>query len=86
MVTLQELFESQSQSGSMFSYINDQTGFAGGDKFENEAEVRDYFNDVNNLFTDGEPIPQNILDEMAQMVIDNGWWMRSVEPFEKEEI
>ncbi len=78
MVTLQELFEAQTTSGSMFDYINDQTGFAGGDKFENEEEVRDYFNDVNNLFTDGEPIPQNILDEMVQMVIDNGWWMRSI--------
>lgn len=71
--TLHELYESQSLSGSMFDYINDQTGFAEGDEFENEEQVRDYFDHMNELFNDGEPIPQHILDEMAEMVIDEGW-------------
>ena len=85
MVTLQELFESQTTSGSMFDFINDQTGFAIGEPWSTEEEVRHYFGYVGEIFP-GEPIPENVLKEMEDMVIDNGWWMRSVEPFEKEEI
>lgn len=79
MATLQEMFENQTSAASMFDYINYQTGFAIGEKWESEAEVRHYFGYVNDLFP-GEPIPENVLKEMEDMVIDNGWWKIESKP------
>ena len=65
-----------------FDAINDATGFAEGDKFENADQVRDYFTTENmeqifEPFAHGDKIPtQDELNEMANAVIENGWHMR----------
>ena len=60
-----------------FDAINDCTGFAQGELFECEEEVRDYFN-VENLemiFREECEWGQEDLDEMADRVVKNGWHM-----------
>lgn len=52
--------------------INEVTGFANGDKFTSENEVRDYFTTRNIDFMFGEcRVEQSELDEMAEFVITN---------------
>lgn len=74
-----------------FDQINDATGFANGEKFSSPAEVRDYFtvDNIREMFggvvVEGERpegegdgciyITQGELDEMAETVIERGWWM-----------
>jgi len=58
--------------------ISDLTGFDSGERFRNDAEVRDYFRAdvINDIFPDDEPIEQAALDAMAAAVIENGWHMK----------
>ncbi|MGW8324124.1 MAG: hypothetical protein ACWGNI_00380 [Desulfobacterales bacterium] len=61
--------------------ISEKTGFDSGEMFSNDAEVRDYFTikSMKQMFGDNleahfpELADQDILDEMADTVIDNGW-------------
>lgn len=63
--------------------ISEKTGFDSGDTFSNESEVRDYFTvkSMRQMFGDDleanfpELADQEILDEMAETVIDNKWHM-----------
>ena len=57
----------------MFDFINDQTGFAIGEPWSTEEEVRHFFGYVNAIDPD-DPIPENVLKEMEDMVIEKGWW------------
>lgn len=57
-----------------FSEINDATGFANGEKFTTEEQVKAYFTTQNMDDMFGAPHPtQSSLDEMAALVIAN-WW------------
>lgn len=57
-----------------FTEINDCTGFANGDEFTTEAQVREYFTVANMLDMFSEcPQTQAELDEMADAVVANGW-------------
>ena len=58
------------------AYISEATGFDGDDRFESEAQVREYFT-VATLrdWLDGCPYTQESLDAMAEAVIANGWHM-----------
>lgn len=57
-----------------FSEINDATGFANGEKFTTEEQVKAYFTAQNMDDMFGAPHPiQSDLDEMAALVIAN-WW------------
>ena len=60
-----------------FSEINDITGFANGQEFRSEQEVREYFQ-VENVRTmfGNEDISQFDLDDMAEDVIRNHWHCR----------
>jgi hypothetical protein len=59
--------------------INDQTGFAAGEKFGNDAEVRAYFRREELLAmapnADADIPSQDVLDEMAEEVIRQRWHM-----------
>ncbi len=68
----------------MFSFdaVNDKTGFANGEKWESEQEVREYFTVTNMvaMFDGGlDDYPdltnQDLLDQMAASVIEHGWHM-----------
>lgn len=57
-----------------FTEINDATGFANGQKFTTEAQVKEYFTTANMSDMFGEPHPtQSELDAMVDLVIAN-WW------------
>jgi hypothetical protein len=60
-----------------FGQINDATGFANGDQFTSEAQVREYFTVENmRLMFSGEcPQTQDDLDAMADAVVENRWHM-----------
>lgn len=63
-----------------FDYINDCTGFANGDLFSNEEEVREYFTIENLIDMFGDSIDiyeysQELLDDMVETVIENKWHM-----------
>ena len=63
--------------GYTYREISDLTGFANGERFRNDAEVKDYFRAevINDIFPDDKPIEQAALDTMAAAVIENGWHM-----------
>ena len=60
-----------------FSEINGMTGFANGEPFETEADVRAYFqaDEQRAMFGDDAVVNQDLLNEMAETVIENGWHM-----------
>ena len=62
----------------MFDFINEKTGFANGDLFINEAEIREYFTieNMENMFEVDNEISQADLDEMAKIVISNKWHIK----------
>lgn len=75
-----------------FEQINEITGFANGDKFTSDDQVRRYFqiDEMRGMFggawhnddeqgddESGVHVSQATLDEMAQQVIDNRWHMVS---------
>lgn len=58
--------------------INDRTGFANGEKFASEQEVRDYFTtqamvEMFGSYDTSDLPDQDALDEMAGAVIKNRW-------------
>ena len=59
-----------------FGEINDYTGFANGDKFDSDEEVRFYFtiDNIMGLFGETGELTQQTLNEMAEIVIKNRWW------------
>lgn len=58
------------------AYVSEATGFDGGDEFESEAQVREYFTVANVRAMFGEcPYTQAAMDAMAEAVIDGGWHM-----------
>ncbi len=68
-----------------FDDINDKTGFANGEKFESEQEVREYFTveSMASMFSGNLAdypglTDQNLLDQMAGAVIENGWHMTHI--------
>lgn len=58
-----------------FQEINDKTGFANGDEFETEKQAREYFTveNMHVMFGSDYEIEQELLNEMAERVIDNQW-------------
>ncbi|MFA5571631.1 MAG: hypothetical protein WDA42_00870 [Candidatus Bathyarchaeia archaeon] len=58
-----------------FSEINDKTGFANGEPFKCEDNVRAYFRATTqrDMLGDDAITNQTLLDEMAETVIENGW-------------
>jgi len=61
----------------MFDEINEKTGFANGDKFLNEQEIREYFTIDNMVVMFGGCLEtQEELNAMAETVIKNKWHMR----------
>ena len=60
-----------------FDEINDATGFANGCDFCSEQEVRDYFilGCLKVIYGDDYNHTQEELNEMAEVVILNGWHM-----------
>jgi hypothetical protein len=59
-----------------FDEINDSTGFANGDKFESEGQVREYFQlDELKRMTSGigPGVDQATLDRYADIVIEEKW-------------
>ena len=60
-----------------FNQIDCITGFARGEKFCSEEEVRAYFTvESQEERFPGEDNPsQEELDQMATIVIENRWWM-----------
>lgn len=59
-----------------FSEINDATGFANGDEFTSEQQVRDYFKVANmsEMFgLEQRMTDQGDLDAMPEAVITNRW-------------
>jgi uncharacterized lipoprotein YajG len=58
-----------------FTEINDTTGFANGDKFTSDEQVREYFTTENMRgMLDGENTnTQDELNDMAETVIANRW-------------
>lgn len=64
-----------------FYEIHYQTGFANGDLFNSEQEVKDYFTEENLMDIMGDQvdlIPQQILDKWADRVIENRWHMKGL--------
>ena len=64
-----------------FSEIDNNTGFASGDRFSSENEVRAYFTEQNLVNMMGgveSPVSQLDLDAMADVVVKNKWWMESL--------
>lgn len=62
----------------IFDYINDRTGFANGDLFRDEDEVREYFTveSMKTMFDPDYKITQAELDEMAKIIISNKWHIK----------
>jgi hypothetical protein len=61
---------------SDFDEINDSTGFANGDRFESEKQVREYFTVANmrGMFGPGQSQEdQATLDRYADVVIEQKW-------------
>ena len=62
-----------------FDQINDMTGFANGDMFGDEKEVRNYFSLTSMRLMSFPwvecPYTKEQLDEMADEVIANHWHM-----------
>lgn len=82
MLTTQDLgkwlncLKGDAKMGWAFDEINDYTGFAKGDKFETEQQVREYFTVANIEDMFGECyLAQDELDEMAGVIIANRWHM-----------
>jgi len=64
-------------SENNFDKINQKTGFANGDLFENEQEVRNYFTTENMLVMFNEcDFSQEELNSMRAIVIENKWHMK----------
>ena len=61
----------------MFDTINNATGFANGNQFNNADEVFAYFTrDVQvQMFEQDAVTNQDQLDEWAAIVIEHGWHM-----------
>ena len=61
-----------------FDKINEETGFANGDLFNDENEVREYFTieSMKYQFGGSYEFKQTELDEMAELVIENKWHMK----------
>ena len=59
----------------MFDQINNETGFANGDQFTSESQVRDYFTveNMREMFSGDCSQSQSELDEYADAVIENKW-------------
>ncbi len=57
-----------------FDELNDSTGFARGERFETEEEVRAYFTveNMESMFGCVECTPES-MTEMADLVIRKGW-------------
>jgi len=59
--------------------IDEATGYANGDLWGNEEEIREYFNlrVMREISNDPEDYPysQDDLDHMADIVIEHGWHM-----------
>ena len=51
--------------------INDQTGYADGEKFADEKSVKQYFTVENMRDMQFEKLSQSELNKMAEFVIDN---------------
>lgn len=60
-----------------FDTINGSTGFANGDTFTSEQQVRDYFTVAAQVEMFGRDAvqDQDTLDEWANQVIKNRWHM-----------
>ena len=75
--TLIEMYVADSDSDSLRNFINDKTGFEEGNPFHGVKAVRDYFTlaEMEAMFGIGNDhgLTQEILDEMAEAVILNGW-------------
>lgn len=58
-----------------FAGINDLTGFANGDKFHSEDEVRDYFTvkTMEEVFGNDCNLTTEECNEMAALVLENKW-------------
>lgn len=56
-----------------FDQINDATGFANGETFASEQDVRDYFTVENITEMFGQSPEQSVLAKMANIVIANEW-------------
>lgn len=62
----------------IFDYLNDRTGFAEGELFENEKELKAYFTvgNVKAKFGADYEITQAELDEMVGLAISNKWHLK----------
>jgi len=62
---------------SDFDLINDATGFANGDEFGSDEDVREYFfpHAQREMFGDQAEQDANLLREWAEKVIRNRWHM-----------
>jgi hypothetical protein len=58
-------------------FISEQTAFDAGDTFASAKEVRDYFNvqELEDVFGEPCPLTQEVLDAMADAVIEHRWHM-----------
>ena len=57
-----------------FYLINDATGFANGDRFTSDEQVRDYFTAESIKMMFGRcDMPDDVLREYANAVIANRW-------------
>lgn len=67
-----------------FDEINDKTGFAEGEVFRTEQQIRDYFTEesMETMFGEGHGLTQPLLDEMADEVIEHEWHADLVKPKE----
>jgi hypothetical protein len=57
-----------------FDEINHSSGFANGEKFTDEQEVRDYFTPESMRQMFGANWTAERLNEMTEAVIKNKWW------------
>ena len=58
-----------------FDTINDETGFANGEQFTSEAQVRSYFTveNMREMFSGDCAQDTETLNEYAETVIENRW-------------
>jgi hypothetical protein len=58
-----------------FSEINDSTGFANGEKFTTQAQVRSYFtmSNMHEMFGPHCEVDESTLTDMADAVICEKW-------------
>ncbi len=64
---------------SNFDAINSATGYANGDTFANADQVRQYFTVASQIDMFGRDAvqDQDTLSEWAEIVIQNGWHMKT---------